>query len=181
MKFSLKKSHSIWMTGFPSSGKTTISRNFFLQFSKQFPIILLDSDECNKFLFTKKGYSKEERNISTLKYIELTKVLLKTKCLIIISANHAFNSQRNLAKKKLKKKYSEVWVSTNLKECKKRDVKKLFFNAINGNLKNLIGYDLKFDKPKNYDLKIDTQNKSLDKSIKMLLNFLLKEKILYAK
>ena len=84
-------------------------------------------------------------------------------------------------KKKLKNKYSEIWVSTNLKECKKRDVKKLFLNAKKGNLKNLIGYDLKFDKPKNYDLKIDTKNKSLDKSTKMLLNFLLKKKILYAK
>jgi adenylylsulfate kinase-like enzyme len=181
MKYSLKKSHSIWMTGFPSSGKTTISKNFFLEFSKEFPTIILDSDECNKFFFSKRDYSKKERNISTLKYINLVKILLRTKCLIIISANHSFNSQRLLARKILKKNYSELWVSTNIQECKKRDVKKLFLKAKKNKLQNLIGHDLKFEKPNNYDLKIDAKNKSLDQSTKMIKDFLLYNKIIYAK
>ena len=177
--YSLNNSQSIWLTGYPSSGKTTISKKIFSKLGKHIPIIILDSDECNKIFYTEKKYSKYERNISTLKYIKLTKILLRAKCLVIISANHAFLAQRSLAREKLKNKYLEFWISTGIKECKKRDVKKLYLKAKNGNLKNLVGYDLKFDKPLNYDLKINTENYNLDKSTNIIVNFLLKKKIIY--
>ena len=50
----LKKSHSIWLTGLPSSGKSTISKKLFKILNKFFPVIILDSDECNKFFYKKK-------------------------------------------------------------------------------------------------------------------------------
>ena len=175
----LKKSHSIWLTGIPSSGKTSISKTIVKKFGKKFPIIILDSDECNKFLFSKKNYSKLERKNSTLKYIKLSKILLRAKCLIIVSANHAINYQRQLARNKLKKKYSEIWINTSIKTCKKRDVKKLFHKAKKRKINNLIGHDIKFDKPLKFDLKINTEKKSLDSSAKMIMNFLLKQKIIY--
>jgi len=176
----LKKSHSIWLTGMPSSGKTSISKLVAKKLGKKFPIIILDSDECNKFFFNKKNYTKLERKNSTLKYIKLCKILLRTNCLIIVSANHAINYQRRLARKKLNKKYTEIWINTSIGTCKKRDVKGLFHRAKIGKLNNLIGHDIKFDKPIKFDLKINTEKKSLDSSVKMILNFLLKQKIIYA-
>ena len=104
----------------------------------------------------------------------MSKILLKTNCLIVVSANHAINYQRQLARKKLKKKYSEIWVNTSIKTCKKRDVKKLFYKAKKGIINNLIGHDIAFDKPLKFDLKIDTEKKSLDTSAKMIIKFLLK-------
>ena len=76
----LKKSHSIWLTGIPSSGKTSISKTIVKKFGKKFPIIILDSDECNKFLFSKKNYSKLERKNSTLKYIKVFNNCLSKSC-----------------------------------------------------------------------------------------------------
>ena len=77
----LKKSHSLWLTGLPSSGKTSISKNITKKLGKNFPVIVLDSDECSKFLFIKRDYSTQERKNSTLKYVNLSKILLRTKCL----------------------------------------------------------------------------------------------------
>lgn len=175
----LSKSISIWLTGLPSSGKTTLAKKIFKILKKNIPVIILDSDECNKFFYKKKDYSLKERKKSTLNFIKLTKILLRTKCLVIISANHSNNFQRELARKKIKKKYKEVWVYSSILKCKKRDVKKLFLNAKRGLVKNLVGYDIKFDLPKKHDLKINTENNSLDKCSKMLINFLLKNKIIY--
>ena len=109
----------------------------------------------------------------------MSKILLRAKCLIIVSANHAINYQRQLARNKLKKKYSEIWINTSIKTCKKRDVKKLFHKAKKRKINNLIGHDIKFDKPLKFDLKINTEKKSLDSSAKMIMNFLLKQKIIY--
>ena len=176
----LKQSSSIWLTGLPSSGKTTISKKLFKILNKYFPVIILDSDECNKFFYKKKNYTLEERKKSTLNFIRLTKILLRSKCIIIISANHAQNFQRNLARKKIKKKYKEIWVHSSTSQCKKRDVKKLFSKAKKGMVKNLIGYDLKFDKPLKYNLKVNTENNPLDICSKMIVRFLLKEKLIYA-
>tara|TARA_B100001057_G_scaffold111913_1_gene110015 strand:- start:5757 stop:6314 length:558 start_codon:yes stop_codon:yes gene_type:complete len=176
----LKQSHSIWLTGLPSSGKTTISKKLLNILNKYFPLIILDSDECNKFFYKKKNYSLVERKKSTLNFIKLTKILLRSKCIIIISANHACNFQRNLARKKIKKKYKEIWIHSSISKCKRRDVKKLFYKAKKGIVKNLIGYDLKFDKPLRYNLKVNTENNSLDICSKMIIKFLLKKKIIYA-
>jgi adenylylsulfate kinase len=175
----LKKSHSIWLTGLPSSGKSSISKFILKKLGKKFPVILLDSDECNKFFYLKKNYDKIERNKSTFKYIKLTKILLRTNCLVIISANHALNFQRSLARTQLKKKYSEIWINTSLKDCKIRDVKKLFYKAKKGKIKNLVGHDIKFEKPLKNDFKVNTKDNTLDNSAKMIIEFLLKKKIIY--
>jgi adenylylsulfate kinase len=175
----LKKSHSIWLTGLPSSGKSSISKFILKKLGKKFPVILLDSDECNKFFYLKKNYDKIERNKSTFKYIKLTKILLRTNCLVIVSANHALNFQRSLARTQLKKKYSEIWINTSLKDCKIRDVKNLFYKAKKGTIKNLVGHDIKFEKPLKNDFKVNTKNNTLDNSAKMIIEFLLKKKIIY--
>ena len=175
----IKKSHSIWLTGLPSSGKTTISKRLFQMLNKCFSVIVLDSDQCNKFFYKRKNYSLKERKNSTLNFVKLTKILLKSKSIIIISANHASNAQRYLARQKIKKKYTEIWINSSIAKCKKRDVKKLFYKAKKGIIKNLVGYDIPFDKPVNYNLMVNTENKSLDICSKMIIKFLLKKKIIY--
>ena len=99
--YHLKQSSSIWLTGLPSSGKTTISKKLFKILNKYFPVIILDSDKCNKFFYKQKNYSLEERKKSTMNFIRLTKILLRSKRMIMIAANHAKNFQRNLARKKI--------------------------------------------------------------------------------
>ena len=101
-----------------------------------------------------------------------------TKVLVIVSANHAFKEQRKLARKTFKSKYSEIWISTPIEVCKKRDVKKLYTKAKRGKITNLIGHDLIFDNPINYDLKINTVVNSKKKCVDTIFNFLKIKKII---
>ena len=106
--------------------------------------------------------------------------MMQIEVIIIVSGNHATKMQRKLAKQKVGKKYSEIWISCPLNICKKRDVKNLFKKAKQNNIKNLVGHDIKFDIPKNYDLKLDTTKNKVD-CVNKLFTFLKKKKILVNK
>jgi len=116
--------------------------------------------------------------MKSLKFaVSLVKFLMKINVIVIVSGNHATKEQRKIAREVIKKRYYEIWISSPLSVCKKRDVKNLFKNAKQKNINNLVGHDIKFDKPKNYDLKLDT-TKSKIECVNKLFNFLKKKKIL---
>ena len=56
-------------------------------------------------------------------------------------------------------------------------MKNLYKKAKLNNIKNLVGHDIKFDIPKNYELKIDTTKKK-EVCVNKLFTFLKKKKIL---
>lgn len=179
-KISLLKSYSIWFTGYPSSGKTTLANFIQKEFQKKYkiPVIVLDGDKIRRLINSTKDYTFKKRIHTVNFYINLSKVLLKSKLLLVVSANHAFKQQRKIVSSSLGKKYCEIWISTPLSVCKKRDVKGLFSRAKKGKVTNLVGYDLKFDKPDRYDLKINTKDLDIYESYKRIEKTLLKKKVI---
>jgi adenylylsulfate kinase len=181
MNYKISSSYSLWFTGYPSSGKSTIAKLLETKLkSHKIPVLILDGDEIRKNFFQGLKYSKLDR-IKSLKFaISVVKFLMQINVIVIISGNHATKEQRKLARQKIKKKYSEIWISSPLSVCKKRDVKNLFKNAKQNNINNLVGHDIKFDKPKNYDLKLDTTKRKVD-CVNKLFTFLKNKKILIKK
>tara|TARA_B100000963_G_C22590429_1_gene655210 strand:+ start:273 stop:818 length:546 start_codon:yes stop_codon:yes gene_type:complete len=179
MEYKLLKSHSLWFTGYPSSGKSTLAKLLKQKLKPHnLPVIILDGDEIRKKFLKTYKYNKSDRISSVNFYILLVKKLMEINILVVVAANHALNQQRHLARKSLKEKYSEIWISSSLKTCKKRDVKGLYKKAKKKKLINLIGQDLKFDIPKRYDYKIKTDKLKKENCVNKLLNFLIKKKIL---
>ena len=173
----IKKTHSIWFTGYPSSGKTTIAKLLLKKLnSLKVPAVNFDGDEIRDLLSQKK-FDKNSRLNSVKSYIKLTKIIMNSKIIVIVSANHAFKQQRRMARDTFRTKYSEIWIDTPLEICKKRDVKNLFSKAKKGKLKNLVGSDLKFDEPTNYDLKINTLVNSKKKCVNIIIDYLTSKKI----
>ena len=125
--------------------KTTIA-NFiknYLQKLYKIPVVVLDGDKIRNLLNSTRNYTPRNRIESVKFYIHLSKILLKSNLLLIVSANHALKEQRKAVSSALGKKYCEIWISTPLNVCKKRDVKGLYLKAKKGEIKNLIGYDFK--------------------------------------
>ena len=50
--------------------------------------------------------------------------------------------------------YKEIFLDTPIELLKKRDSKKIYSRAKSGKLKNVVGIDIEFTPPRNYDLKI---------------------------
>ena len=62
--------------------------------------------------------------------------------------------------------------------CKNRDVKKLYKKAEVGKIKNLVGFDLKFEKPLNYDLKINTKKNKTSAAVVSVINKLIQKGVI---
>lgn len=174
----LSKKVSIWFTGYPSSGKTTCAKKLKKKLDKDnVPSVLIDGDEIRKLIFNNKNYDKKSRFQSSKKYLRLAKLILKTKLILIVSTNHHTQKQRKFIKSNLGRNYLEVWMKTPLIICKKRDTKKLYSRYKAKKIKNIVGCDLKFEKPISPDLIISHSNRKISNETK-IIDLLIKKKII---
>ena len=70
--------------------------------------------------------------------------------------------------------FFEVFVSTNLNTCEKRDVKGLYKKARKGEIQEFTGVSSPFEPPQNPNLILDTENKSIKEIGDLLVNELQK-------
>ena len=71
--------------------------------------------------------------------------------------------------------FLEVIVEASFDECAKRDVKGLYKKALNGEIKNFTGLDAPFEAPAKPYLNIDTEKLSIDDSIDLLYQTVIKK------
>ena len=69
--------------------------------------------------------------------------------------------------------FLEIYVSTPLAECEKRDVKGLYAKARKGEIKNFTGISAPFEAPLHPALELDTSKLSLEESVNRLLELIL--------
>ena len=63
----------------------------------------------------------------------------------------------------------EVYVKASLESCKKRDPKKLYQKALDGNIKSFTGIDSPYEAPENPDLILDTDVWSEEECVETLV------------
>jgi adenylylsulfate kinase len=69
--------------------------------------------------------------------------------------------------------FLEIYVSTPIEECERRDVKGLYAKARRGEIKNFTGISAPFEAPENPALELDTSKLSLEESVNRLLDLVL--------
>ena len=166
----------LWFTGLSGSGKTTISLILKKQLEdKKKKVNVLDGDAIRKTLHKKIGFSKKDIFLNNKLVAELAKKHLNDYDIILVPIISPYSEARTMAKNIIgKNNFIELYISTPIAECKKRDPKSLYKKALNGGIKNLIGLSESnpYEKPDCPDLTIDTINKSPEKNVKEILSFL---------
>ncbi|MFW8695291.1 adenylyl-sulfate kinase, partial [Mesorhizobium japonicum] len=66
--------------------------------------------------------------------------------------------------------FIEVFVSTPLKECERRDVKGLYKKARSGELPNLSGVGSPYESPDSANLEINTEQTKLNEAVVQLMD-----------
>ena len=79
-----------------------------------------------------------------------------------------------------KENFLEIYVSTPIEECERRDVKGLYAKARRGEIKNFTGISAPFEAPEHPALSIDTSKLTVQESVNKLLELIL-PKISYKK
>jgi len=159
----------LWMTGLPCSGKTTIARKL----QEYVPnLAILDGDELREWL-SPKDFSKEGRDEHNRKVAHLAKLLLKHNVPVSVSLISPYEDNRKSARQIIgNDNFIETYVKCALDVCEERDVKGMYKKARNNEIKGFTGIDDPYDVPKNPELVIETENKSLDESVEQILSYL---------
>lgn len=165
----------VWLIGLSGSGKTTLADKIFEEISPKVKnIVKIDGDVIREIFCNDLGYTKSDRKKNAKRISSLCKFLENNKINVICSILSVFESDRMWNRKNFKN-YYEVFIDVDKDILMKRDSKGLYKNYMKGKIKNVVGYDINFEKPENSDLTIKN-NKSLD----YFLNFSkkIKEKII---
>ena len=160
----------LWMTGLPSSGKTTINRKLAENIKN---LAILDGDELREWL-SPKDFSREGRNEHNRKVANLAKMLLEHNVPVGVSLISPYLENRETARQIINndKKFFELYVKCSLEKCEERDVKGLYKKARNNEVKNLTGVNDPYEEPANPNLVIDTEKYTIEECINKILDFL---------
>ena len=153
---------ALWLTGLPSSGKTTISKELSkVLHSRDVPNVVLDGDEIRPIIAADIGYSKEERLKSLSRYIQLCNILVRSNIIIILAVNNHSKRLRDLARSAYQpNQFVEIWIDCPLDICKQRDVKGLYRSALEGEIDDLVGVSFAFEPPDSAEVRIYTPEES---------------------
>ena len=160
----------IWFTGLSGSGKSTISDALEnILFEKGFSTYSLDGDNIRFGLCRGLGFSIEERTENIRRIAEVANLMIDAGLIVLASFISPLKSQRELVREIVgKENFMEVYVSTPVEECEKRDVKGLYKKAKIGEIQNFTGVTSVYESPENPDIKIDTTDLSIDHSIQFI-------------
>lgn len=148
---------SIWFTGLPASGKTTLA-NLLAQdlAEKDIRSQVLDSDKLRKVLTPQPAYTSEERDwfYNTLAFIG--GLLVNNGVNTIIAATAHRREHRERARKHMPE-YIEVYVRCPLQTCIERDQKGIYRKAIEGNASTVPGVQELYEEPTMPAIIVDTE------------------------
>lgn len=165
---------TVWFTGLPSSGKSTLARVLRDDLEKRNRHVeILDGDEVRLRLSKGLGFSKEDRdeNIRRISYV--AKIITRCGSVAITCAISPYKSIRQEARDEINN-FVEVYVDCNVDECINRDVKGLYKKALSGEIKNFTGVSDPYEKPDNAEITVNTASETIEESLKKILEGLKK-------
>lgn len=166
----INKACTIWFTGLPSSGKTTLSEMLYKYLKeKNYPVEIFDGDIVRENLSKGLGFSKEDRDTNIKRIGFVCKLLTRNNVFAIAAAISPYKEIRNYNRKEIKN-YVEVFIKCPLEVCIKRDVKGLYKKAISGEIKNFTGISDPYEEPDNPEVIIETDRLTPEESLQIILN-----------
>ena len=170
-----QKSVMIWFTGLSGSGKSTIAIALERELHKRGLLCrILDGDNIRSGINNNLGFSETDRVENIRRIAEIGKLFADTGIITIAAFISPNEDIREMAADIIgRDQFMEVYISTPLSECEKRDVKGLYAKARKGEIQNFTGVSAPFEAPLNPSLVLDTSVLSLEESVNKLLELVL--------
>jgi len=163
----------IWLTGLPSSGKSTIAEAFGKKLKKEnIPFYIIDGDNIRSTLNKDLGFTKEDRIENNRRVAHLAKILFDSGIIPIVATISPNNSSRSFARSLFNEnEFVLVHIDASLETCMKRDPKKLYSNK-SKKIKNITGVHTNYDIPLDAELVLNTEKLSVAQSVNRLFKLL---------
>jgi adenylyl-sulfate kinase len=152
------KGATVWFTGLPASGKSTIAVEIEAQLvGAGRPALRLDGDNLRHGLNGNLGFSAEDRAENVRRTAHVAALLAEAGVVALVALVSPYAADRAAARaihEAAGLSFLEVFVSTPLDECVRRDPKGLYARARAGELTGLTGVDDPYEPPESPDLSL---------------------------
>lgn len=159
---------TIWLTGLPSAGKTTIAHELAGRLrAGGHRVEVLDGDEIREFLSAGLGFSREDRHTNVQRIGFVAELLASHGVKVLVPVIAPYADSREAVRGRHRKAgtaYVEVHVATPVEVCSVRDVKGLYAKQAAGEISGLTGVDDPYEEPESPDLRIESQNQTVQES-----------------
>ena len=166
----------IWFTGLSGSGKSTVAMGVERELHAQGILCrILDGDNVRAGINNNLGFSAEDRIENIRRIAEIGKLFVQTGVVTLACFVSPTNDIRQMAVEIVgEEDFLEVYISTPIEECERRDVKGLYARARKGEVKNFTGISAPFEAPVSADIDIDTSKIPLEESVRTLTELIIK-------
>jgi adenylyl-sulfate kinase len=167
------KGVTVWLTGLPSAGKTTLAHLLGKKIRERgvTRIEILDGDVIRMNLCKDLGYSQEDRNTNIRRIAFVSQLLTRHGVIVIVAAISPYRESRDLARREIKN-FVEVFVKCPIEVLIERDVKGLYKKALAGNLPHFTGVSDPYEEPLNPEILIETNRETPEASAAKILGLL---------
>jgi adenylylsulfate kinase len=166
----MAKGVTVWFTGLPCSGKTTVANRVADMLKKQgLKVERLDGDTVRKGLTSDLGFSKEDRDENIKRITFVAKLLTRNGVIVLATFVSPYRERRQLTREEIGS-FMEVYVRCSLEECIKRDVKGMYLKAMAGEIKDFTGVNDPYEEPLSPELVLDTDKETVEESAQKVLD-----------
>ncbi|HMB71608.1 MAG TPA: adenylyl-sulfate kinase [bacterium] len=164
---------TIWFTGLPCSGKSTVSVILEETFRKERGMVeILDGDVIRTNLSKGLGFSREDRETNLLRIAFVCNLLTRNGVPAIAAAISPFDNVREQVRDMIGDGYVEVYTRCPVEKCIERDVKGMYKKALAGEIKGFTGVDDPFDEPEDPEVICDTDKETPEESAAKIVSYL---------
>ena len=143
------KGKVVWFTGLSGSGKSTLANALELELHRRgMRTYILDGDNIRQGLNKDLGFTDADRVENIRRIAEVAKLLMDAGMVVMTAFISPFKREREMARDLIcADHFVEVYVSTSLEVCEKRDVKGLYKLARGGKIPNMTGVNSAYEPP----------------------------------
>ncbi|MGH9748606.1 MAG: adenylyl-sulfate kinase [Candidatus Polarisedimenticolia bacterium] len=160
----MRQGVTIWLTGLPSAGKSTIARRLVERLEPRgLPVVVLDGDEVRENLTKGLGFSREDRDENIKRIAWVARLLSRVGAVVVVAAISPYRAARDAARASIGR-FAEIHVHCPVEECIRRDVKGLYKKALDGRIQHFTGIDDPYEPPLNPEVEVRTHRETVDES-----------------
>jgi len=165
-----QKGFTVWFTGLPCSGKTTVADKVAEQLKeKGYTVERLDGDIVRQSLTSDLGFSKEDRDENIKRVTFVAKLLTRSGVAVLATFVSPYQERRNKSRKEIGN-FVEIYTRCPVDVCMKRDKKGMYKKALAGKIKDFTGVNDPYEEPENPEVILDTDKETVEESAEKVLN-----------
>jgi bifunctional enzyme CysN/CysC len=167
---------TVWLTGLPASGKSTIAEELERALvAGGRPAYLLDGENVRHGLSGDLGFSAADRHEHARRVASVARMLADAGLVTVVALVSPAAADREWARQlhhEAGLDFVEAWVDTPLEECERRDPHGLYARARAGTLAGFTGVDAPYEPPERPDVRLRGADEPVERSVERLLEAL---------